>query len=484
MRVVIADLKGRGGFVNKDTVVGGYGSRFSGFSWTTRWIERARKLYQNVPSIHAGYLAAIFAQAGHDVRITRDAILEGDVALVLSSIVDHRHEVEWAEEARQRFRMRVGFFGAPATHMPELLERHADFIIKGEPECAAMRMAAGEIPKGLVESPPIPDLDTLPFPAWHLFHWKMVRHAVGRSLRPAHAAFPILSSRSCPEFCTYCPHRITAPYRSRSPESVIAEIEDICARYSRAYLVFRDPLFTQERVRSTAIAEGIIRKNLPVQFECETRLDDLDKDLIDLLYRAGLRTITFGVESVDPATLKRVGRRPIPPGHQREIVAHCRKKGISTEGFYVLGFLTDTPDSIRATVDYSIDLGTTLALFKILTPYPGTPLYKQMKPLITETDPERFDGYTPTFRHPSMSHEELKFTLGHAYTRFYLRPSWGLNYLGFERARPNLLRRFEAYTHRRHSENEMAFFSSRVSKTEQQCFEQSRDTAHGIFQVR
>src|SRR5207247_10061873 len=159
---------------------------------------------------------------------------------------------------------------------------------------------------------------------------------------------------------------------------------------------------TKKRSRRNDIAEVIISKNLQVRFECETRLDDLDKELIDLLYRAGLRTITFGVESVDPATLKRVGRRPIPPAHQREIVEHCRKKGISTEGFYVLGFLTDTPDSIRATVDYSIDLGTTLALFKILTPYPGTPLYKQMKPLITETDPEKFDGYTPTFRHPSL----------------------------------------------------------------------------------
>jgi len=484
MRVVIADLKGRGGFVNKDTVVGGYGSRFRGFSWTTRWIERARKLYQNVPSIHAGYLAAIFAQAGHQVRITRDSVLEGDLALVLSSLVDYRHEVEWAEEARQRFRMRVGFFGAPATHMPELLEGHADFIIKGEPEYAALRMAAGEIPKGFVDSPAIPDLDTLPFPAWHLFHRKTVLHAVGRSLEPVHAAFPILSSRSCPEFCTYCPHRITAPYRSRSPESVVAEIEDICARYGRAYLVFRDPLFTQERSRNTAIAEGIIRKNLPVRFECETRLDDLDKELIDLLYRAGLRTITFGVESVDPATLKRVGRRPIPPAHQREIVGHCRSKGISTEGFYVFGFLTDTPNSIRATIDYSIDLGTTLALFKMLTPYPGTPLYKQMKPLITETDPEKFDGYSPTFRHPDMSHEELLYVLAHAYSRFYLRPSWGLNYLGFTGAHSNLLQRLEAYTHRRHSENETAFFSSRVSKTEQQCFEQSRDTAHGIFQVR
>ena len=71
MRVVIADLEGRGGFVNKDTVVGGYGSRFRGFSWTTRWIERARKLFQNVPSIHGGYLAAIFDRAGHEVRVTK-----------------------------------------------------------------------------------------------------------------------------------------------------------------------------------------------------------------------------------------------------------------------------------------------------------------------------------------------------------------------------------------------------------------------------
>jgi hypothetical protein len=86
MRVVLADLKGRGGFVNKDTVVGGYGSRFRGFSWTTRWVERARKLYQNVPSIHVAYLAAIFADAGHDVRITHEKAVEGDVALVLSSM--------------------------------------------------------------------------------------------------------------------------------------------------------------------------------------------------------------------------------------------------------------------------------------------------------------------------------------------------------------------------------------------------------------
>src|SRR5262249_20680238 len=159
--------------------------------------------------------------------------------------------------------------------------------------------------------------------------------------------------------------------------------------------------------RAIAIAEGIIRKKLDVKFECETRLDDLDKPLLDLLHSAGLNTITFGVESMDPATLKRVGRRPIPPEHQREIISYCREKGITPEVFYVIGSLTDTLKSTRATIDYSIDLNSTAALFKVLTPFPGTPLYKHMKSLVTETDWEKFDGYTPTFKHPNLTNEEL-----------------------------------------------------------------------------
>ncbi|PYS02386.1 MAG: hypothetical protein DMG15_23360 [Acidobacteria bacterium] len=465
MRVVIADIKGRGGFVNKDTVVGGYGSRFRGFSWTTRWIERLRKLYQNVPSIHAAYLAAIFENAGHQVRVTRDELVDGDIALILSSLVDYRHEIEWAQEAKKRHGMRVGFFGAPATHMPELLESHADFIIKGEPEQAAMRIASGEMPKGIMASPAIDDLDSLPFPAWDLFH-QGSRHAVGRSFWASRRVFPILSSRSCPEFCTYCPHRITAPYRARSAENVVAEIEEICARHPQPYLIFRDPLFSEERERSTGIAEGILRKNLNVRFECETRLDDLDKDLLDLLHRAGLNAVTFGVESVDPATLKRVGRRPIPPEHQREIVSYCRDKGIATEGFFVIGFLTETVESIRATIDFAIDLSPTFALFKMLTPFPGTPLFKHMKSLITEVNWEKFDGYTPTFRHPNLSHEDLRHLLGLAYTRFYVRPSFALNYLGIKTPIETLdtLMHLEAYTKRRQVEEDHAFFEAHASK--------------------
>jgi radical SAM superfamily enzyme YgiQ (UPF0313 family) len=241
----------------------------------------------------------------------------------------------------------------------------------------------------------------------------------------------------------------------------VDEIEQICKKYGQAYLIFRDPLFTEERDRAIGIAEGILEKKLDVKFECETRLDDLDKPLLDLLHRAGLNTITFGVESMDPATLKRVGRRPIPPEHQREIISYCRDLGISTEGFYVIGFLTDTPESIRATIEYSTELNSTAALFKILTPFPGTPLFKHMKSLITETDWEKFDGYTPTFKHPNMTNEELMHLLGLAYVRFYVRPSFGLNYFGIKTP-SEALERLEAYAKRRQLEEHFALFEARA----------------------
>ncbi len=463
MRVVIADLTSGRGFVNKDTIVGGFGQRFQGFSRTTRWVERFRKLYQNVPSVHAAYLAAIFNQSGHEVLFTQGRMVEADVALILTSIVDYRNEMRWADLARLNG-IQVGLFGAMATHASDVVADHADFVIKGEPEEAAMRLAAGERFSGIVPSRAIADLDALPFPEWHLLVQRRRYTAIGRSaLQVTRSAFPILSSRSCPEFCTYCPHRITAPYRARSPENVLAEIEELCGRYPKPYLIFRDPLFSEERERSVAIAEGIIRKKLQLTFECETRLDDLDTGLLNLLHRAGLRTITFGVESLSPATLKHVGRRPIPPAHQKAIVSHCRSLNIGTVGFYVFGFLDDTVESIRATIDYSIELESSFAQYKILTPYPGTPLRKQMGHLIHEEDLEKFDGYTLTFQHPNLTSEQMRYLLGYAYARFYIRPSWPINYFGL--GQYDWIERADEYARKQHSEP--AFMTSQGPKVTQ-----------------
>ncbi len=317
---------------------------------------------------------------------------------------------------------------------------------------------------GLVDSPALDDLDALPFPAWASLLRARGRVRVPFAGRPLGGSLPVLASRSCPEFCTYCPHRIEAKYRARSVNNILDELSYIADTVGHVHIVFRDPLFSEQRDRVLALCEGIQVRGLRHTFECETRLDRLDDDLLTAMHRAGLRAMSFGVEAVSPDTLKKVGRRPIPERHQRQVLAHCRALGIVTAAFYVLGFTEDTWESIRATIDYSLELGSTVAQFKVLTPYPGTPLFKRMEPLISETDWEEFDGFTPTFRHPHLSGSELRFLLGSAYTRFYMRPSFVANYLRITAPRVRrVVARLDTHVERRHGRRETALLERALS---------------------
>src|SRR5438093_192744 len=429
MRVVLADLESNRGFVSKDTVVGGYGSRLEPFSRVTTIIAYLKRWYHDVPSVHMAYSAAILARAGHEVKWTRGELIDGDVALVLSSLVDYQAETAWADQMRARG-VKVGFIGITASKMPELFRNHADFIFNGEPEAGVMRLAQGDVPSGMTVSEQINDLDALPFPRWDLVtEDRGFKAGIRFSSRPVGGGFPLLASRGCPEFCTYCPHRILAGYRARSIANIVDELELLCDQYRQPYVIFRDPLFTEQRDRCMELCDEIQARGLVLRFEAETRLDRLDSQLLDRLHAVGFRAMSFGVESVLPTTLKKSGRRPIPETHQRHIIEHCRKLGVVTAAFYVFGFLQDDWHSIAATIDYATDLGSTFAQFKILTPYPGTPMFKQLEPLLTELDWEKYDGYTPTFRHPNLSPRELRFLLGAAYTPFYVRPSYLANFL-------------------------------------------------------
>ena len=464
MRVVLADLKSNRGFVSKDTVVGGYGSRLDPFSRVTKVMAYLKKKFHDVPSVHMAYSAAILARAGHDVKWTRgEDEVQGDVALVLSSLVDHKNETAWADRMRAKG-VKVGFMGITASKMPELFADHCDFILNGEPEAAVMRLAQGVIPQGTVVSEQIDDLDSLPFPRWDLVTEDRSRMGFKLFTRPVGGGYPLLASRGCPEFCTYCPHRILAGYRMRSIANIVDEMERLCDQVSRPYIIFRDPLFTEQRDRVIELCDEILRRGLNLTFEAETRLDRLDIELLDKLHAAGFRAMSFGVESLDPATLKKSGRRPIPQSHQREIIEHCRKLGIVTAAFYVLGFLQDDWNSVAATIDYATDLGSTFAQFKMLTPYPGTPMFKQLEPLLTETDWEKYDGFTPTFKHPNLTDRELKFLLGAAYKRFYMRPSYLANFLKIQNgAIREWVSRMDRRVNARHAREEIADISRPVA---------------------
>src|SRR3954463_10065422 len=88
MRIVLADIKGGDGFISKDTVVGGYGSRLKPFSKVTGVIAFLKGGFHDTPSVHLAYAAALASRAGHEVVASTGNLVDGDVALVLSSLVD------------------------------------------------------------------------------------------------------------------------------------------------------------------------------------------------------------------------------------------------------------------------------------------------------------------------------------------------------------------------------------------------------------
>ena len=146
------------------------------------------------------------------------------------------------------------------------------------------------------------------------------------------------------------------------------------------------------------------------------------------------------------------------------MVQHCRRRGIATAAQYVLGFVQDDWSSVAATIDYAIELGSTFAQFKLLTPYPGTPLWKQLESRVHERDWQKFDGFTPTFTHPNLTGEDLRFLLGAAYSRFYMRPSFLANYLGVRRAwARDIVGTLDRRVSRRHARAEIARMSRPVT---------------------
>ena len=166
----------------------------------------------------------------------------------------------------------------------------------------------------------------------------------------------------------------------------------------------------------------MIDNNLKTQFACETRLDHLDFELVDALSEAGCVSINVGIESFDDEILKQNARKPIEKKHQEEMIAYCRKKGISISAFYILGFPGDTEKNILNTVNYAKGLNTLNASFNVLTPYPGTEAYGKNEHLILERDFDKYSFYHPIIRYDHLTSEQILKLKERAFVSYYFSP--------------------------------------------------------------
>ena len=273
------------------------------------------------------------------------------------------------------------------------------------------------------------DLDSLAYPAWHLFPY----HKYG--LLPfADFAKPVLTmtgSRGCPYRCDYCSLINTGGkvYRRRDPIKIVDEYEYLVDRYKVKQIGFVDPIFPLVKKDLKPFCDELVARGLDkrCQWLSETRCDRLDKETCDLMYYGGCRRVLMGIESGVDLLLGNVNKN-ITTQKVREGVANAKSAGLQTVGLFMIGMPGETPEMTKETVEFSLDLDLDFAKYAITVPFPGSKLFEDrwQKDLFRD-DWENYTTFNPDpdrlVYHPHGYDPKLLIQMqSWALRKFYLRP--------------------------------------------------------------
>lgn len=416
------------------------------------------------PPIELAYVAAVVEKDGCGASMF-DSDAEGadlagaleaakaakaDLYIFDSSSTTFDLDLQLATSVREATGKPVVLLGSQVTNTPDevFTRSKVDFVVRGEPEYSvrdlarALRgapvlpatLAAGADPleavagisykkNGVVQHTPdrekIDTLEELPFPARHLL--KNDRYRIPGMEGPVTT---VKSSRGCPLDCAFCGYTLSQGlrFRLRGADDVAAELEEIVTRFGIRNVVFRDPIFSMRKDRVAALCDRILEKKLNIKWQCETAVMWLDRALLEKMAAAGCVHISLGVESADPEIQKKYcGNKLKNHDHAQKVFDACREFHIETRAFCMIGFPGETPEQVESTISLALRLDPDQVQFCTVTPYPGTPLYKQVygdAPI----EYGRLTGHFVNHINPAMSPGEVEKKIKEAYRRFYLRP--------------------------------------------------------------
>ncbi|MCX5796756.1 MAG: radical SAM protein [Elusimicrobia bacterium] len=412
------------------------------------------------------YLAAALERAGHSVRVLdmeASRLSEVDVKKALAqekpSLVGVTAATPMIRQAVRLCRMSKELFpdvktllgGVHATILPEEVaaEPDVDIVVRGEGEQTAVELldalAQGDPnleriqgihfkKNGRVVStpgrPPIADLDSLPFPAWHLMNFGDYQHPLGRTQKAA----SVLTSRGCPSNCTFCSRGVFGHgYRVRSAQSVLDEIEALYSRFGVKEILFVDDVLTLKRAHIESICKGIIEKGWQLHWATPNgvHVNTLDGELLRLMKKSGCYSLSFGVESGNPETLERIHKRQ-DLEKVREVFRQCRELDIETVAFIIIGFPNEDRSMIDNTLRFLMEIKPDVADIHTLIPLPGTELYAELDKagFLLERDWSKYVFHSlPVFRTEHFTPEEIQRQYKRVYLRYHLRPAYVLQRL-------------------------------------------------------
>ncbi|MFH1593311.1 MAG: radical SAM protein [Candidatus Omnitrophota bacterium] len=411
--------------------------------------------------IHMGlaYLAAVLEKDKHNVRIIdidaealspddfKDVIRlqKYDIAGFTATTPTLSSSLELARLVKKESPGTLTVFGGihPTIEPRETINFDCvDVVVIGEGEITLKELAgnigstanfakiAGLMYKreGQIEETPkrglIEDLDSLPFPARHLFKKQVYTYPDSLYRKTA----PMFTSRGCPGMCTYCnAHQIFKRVcRTRSAGNVVDEIEYLVRRIGAKEVHIWDDNFTTIKKRVFEIRDEILKRGLKVKFAFPNgiRSDFLNIEIMKALKDMGTYSIALGVESGSQEVLNKA-RKGIKLEKVEEIFALAKDMKLETWAFFIFGLPGETKDTIRQTIDFAKRMDPDVAKFHILKPYPGTDVYDYLKSrnLILTEDRDQFGIHTPPIhRLESLEPADMVQWQKRAYGEFYLRP--------------------------------------------------------------
>lgn len=410
-----------------------------------------------LPPLNLMYLGAALESASFTVKIIDDDLkrigAEGVARIVerinplivgiTATTATIRTSLEYIRAIKNRLPYVLTVIGGPhPTFLPvdTLREcRDLDVVVMGEGEATIVDLAeacekGGRLdgvagityregdriqttgPRALIE-----DLDEIPFPARHLVPFRDYETS-------SQDAGGMITSRGCVYPCRYCSSSLIMgkKFRFRSPENVVDEVEELVDVYGLHDIAFLDDTFMLHRPRAREISEEIRRRNLDVSFVTSSRVDMVQESLLRDLKNAGMNTIYYGVESGCQRVLDMM-KKGITVKQAEDAVRVTKKVGVDVITSFILGYPGEKPSEMDRTIDFSIKLDPDYSQYSILTPFPGTPIYAELRSQgLIEDDWENYTVIKPVIKYEKLglSRELIQKKLVKAYLKFYSRPRY------------------------------------------------------------
>ena len=432
------------------------------------------------------YLAGLMLQEGHDVRVfdgnTDDAI-EANIAAFapdllgitcVTSVINGAGAL--ASRLKSRLRSLVVVVGGPhPTVLPtETLERHPaiDYCFIGESEQTFVRFtrwlfgsASDRVQEGTTDGPasmqglayrehgvpvmtPLSGwleqdaLDALPLPPWHLLPLqKIFQNAEHGLFSRGTRILPVMTTRGCPNYCTFCCRVMGFNFRARSIPNVMAEIEWLVKDFAVDEIYFEDDTFTQDKDRAHILLDEIIRLRAPIhiKFANGLRADKVDRDLLQRMKEAGVYWVGFGIESGARHTQELMVKN-LDLDLAAKNVRLAQEMGFKVGSNCIIGYPGERLSDIAESIDYFLKLDLDSFAVVPCIPFPGTTAWQVADREGWLTDRAKdYDNYffeifkvNPLIETPHLSSREMARAIRDVYVRFYfLNPKRARNMARF-----------------------------------------------------